>query len=528
MSTSEHAGLSPEADGRFAQVWLLVTAAMSGAVVMAVELLGARMLSVVYGGSLVVWAAMISVTLLSLAAGYFLGGWIADRRPGPILLYCLLLAGALLVLVSPHARFVLRACQAAMGVRGGALASSIALFMLPLGLLGMNGPYVIRLLSKGQRTVGVTAGSVYAISTLGSVAGTLLTGLWLVPSFGVAAGFRITATVMILTVLVGLAERLRLRAAAAAPALAAALLMPSPRLGLGDVYAAPDGERVEVIGVRDSAYGQITVLAKGDYNLLVVDGVVQTGVPRALARLQRGECLAANYFQELLPYMVDDAEGQRVLVVGLAGGMTATLLREKYGMDVFSVDLDPTIIEVARAHFGFEGPAVATDGRLYLETCDQKYDCCVIDTYSGDVFPFHLSTIEAFEAARGVLKPGGVLCVNVIASPTGKAFACIVKTIAEVFTHVLAIGGEDGDDVQTITVFASCREIEFNGGWLDYTGDFTGIDPIGDAIERLTLDVDMEAGIRLTDDYNPIDFLRAEEAVRWRARTRQNVGAAAL
>jgi len=84
------------APGRAASAWLLAAAILNGAVIMAVELLGARMLSPVFGGSLTVWAAMISVTMLSLAVGYFAGGWLADRRPRPALVAGLLLAAAAL------------------------------------------------------------------------------------------------------------------------------------------------------------------------------------------------------------------------------------------------------------------------------------------------------------------------------------------------------------------------------------------------------------------------------------------------
>jgi hypothetical protein len=134
---------------RLASTWLLVTAAVMGAVVMAVELLGARLLGVAYGGSLAVWAAMIAVTLLSLSIGYFAGGWAADRRPHPGVLYGILLVAAALVILCPHTRFVLKACHDAMGIQGGALASSAIVFSLPLGLMGVTGPFVIRLLCAG-------------------------------------------------------------------------------------------------------------------------------------------------------------------------------------------------------------------------------------------------------------------------------------------------------------------------------------------------------------------------------------------
>lgn len=512
---------------RLTSFCLVVAAVVCGAVVMSVELLGARMLSVAYGGSLTVWAAMISVTLLSLAVGYFLGGWLADKYPRPALLgACLVVTGVLLV-ICPHTDFVLRGCYRAMGLRGGALASSAAIFFLPLGLMGMVSPFVIRMLCAGSggKRVGMTAGSVYAISTVGSVLGTLLTGLWMIPAFGTAAGFRTAAVAVAVVGAVLIVAGLGLKGSPGFAAALALAFVPGPAARVGEEYTAPDGGRVKVLAVRESAHGHITVLEKGDYRLLVVNGIVQTGVP---LRFRKGQELKKNrYFQELLPYMVDDPRRANALIIGLAGGMTASILMV-HEMDVDSVDIDPEIIEVAREYFRFSGKATAADGRRFLEDCRKKYDFCVIDTYSGDVFPFHLASKEAFAAAKKVLKPRGVLAMNYIGSPKGKAFACLYLTVGKVFKHLLAIRGEEGDDVQTITLFASDRQIRFNRRWQDDAIDFIGStrpDPVIMDIQRLTVAPPAPQGaFVLTDDHNPIDFLRAEEALRWRERTVQNIG----
>jgi spermidine synthase len=494
---------------------------------MAVELLGARLLSVAFGGSLSVWAGMISVTLLSLAIGYYLGGRLADRWPRPALLYAMLLTAALLVALCPFARPVLKPCYYAFGLQWGAVTSSAAIFFLPLLLLGMTGPFIIRLLSEGGRGVGTMAGCVYAVSTLGSVAGTLLSGLWLIPAWGTTPSFQAAGIAMAGVAGVGLVLGAGRRGAAALPVLAALALLPAPRNLEGLAYRAPDGDAVQVVAERDSAYGHMVVLHKGKYRLLVVNGIVQTGVPDNLARLEKGQLLLTQYYQELIPYLVDDPAKARVLVIGLAGGMTASLL-QRYGMDPDCVDIDAGVIDLARRHFGFTGRARAADGRQFLETCDQRYDFCVMDTYSGDVFPFQLATKEAFESVRRVLNPNGTLVMNYIGAPGGPAFAALVRTVREVFPETLAIRGENSGDVQTITLFASARRIEFNNGWLDHLGGFSGVDPVSQAISRLTVAPQLAGAPVLTDERNPIDLLRGDEARRWRARTLENIGAQAI
>jgi MFS family permease len=517
---------------RLIRIWLVFTAIACGAVVMAVELLGARMLSVGYGGSLAVWAAMISVTLISLAAGYFIGGALADRRPKPWLLMLVVTAASGLVAASPHARPILRICYNALGLRWGALASSALVFLLPLVLFGMVSPFVIRVLSDRGKAVGLTAGGIYALSTVGSVIGTLVTGLWVVPEFGVEAGFRwvalITAGVGVLGLLLSAGWR-------SVPVLlvpAALWWLPSPESRVGRTFTAPDGSTVTIEAVRDSSHGRIVVMTKGREKLLVVNGIRQTGLPPDLAFQQKGDSLRSNYFQELIPYIAEDPAKSRALLIGLAGGMTAQVLR-RHGMPMDCVDLDPEIIETAREHFGFTGEAIVADGRLYLEDTNRRYDFVVIDTYSGDVFPFYLATVEAFRAAKRVLNPGGVLVLNYIGRPGGKAFASVRRTLHEVFEHTLAIRGVDSDACQTITVFAADRDVTWHRGWMQLAVDPLApmggqTDDVTQTIQELTIPPTPDRGIVLTDDRNPVERMRSDESIEWRRRTIEDLGEAVV
>jgi len=507
---------------KISSFWLISMAAVCGAVVMAVELLGARMLSVGYGGSLSVWASMIAVTLLSLAVGYFAGGYTADRFPKPVIVGIVAVGAGIMIAISPYLRFVLKICYHTMGIQGGALASSAIIFFVPLCLLGMISPFVIKLLSEKGKGIGLTAGSVYAVSTIGSVAGTLVTGLWMIPGFGIDTCFRITALCAMIFGIIGIVLHTGLKGSPSLACIVITLLpYSSPRIG--EEYTAPDNEKTRIEAVYESPHGHITVLTKGRYRLLMVDGIVQTGIPLDLPHLVKGECLKNHYFQELIPFMVPDPSKQEVLIIGLAGGMTASVL-QKYGMKLDCVDLDPVIIEVARKWFFFTGKAEAADGRRYLESCSKQYDFCVIDTYSGDIFPFYLATIEAFTAVKKVLSERGVLVINYIGTPLGKPFRSVRATLEKVFSHTLALKGEAGDDVQTITLFASDRVITFNRGWLDYFSDFSGVDPVSEAIHRFSIPLSGTKGLILTDNYNPIDSMRAREALRWRERTAGRIG----
>lgn len=512
---------------RLAVLSLTCLAAVGGAAIMAVELLGARMLSVGYGGSLYVWAAMISVALFSLAIGYFVGGALADRFPNPALLLAILTVAGSLTAVCPHTRPILRACYRAFGLKWGALASSALVFVLPLGLLGMVSPFVVRLLGGSERHFGTTAGGVFAISTLGSVAGTLAAGLWLIPRFGTAMGFKIVSLATVVPAVVGIVARYRYRGSVALLVPMAVAIVMTPAAGVGTRYIAPDGEDAIIEAVCDSAHGRITVMTKGQYRLLLVNGIVQTAIPLSLSHMEKGYCLRNHYFQGLIPYITEAPSSANALIIGLAGGLTASVLRN-HGMQVDCVDLDPEIIELAREWFSFSGHAVAADGRRHLEDCAEDYDFCVIDTYSGDAFPFHMASEEALKAAQGVLKPKGVLVINFIGSPSGDAFASICRTVKEVFPNIRALRSEPGNDVQPLTVFASAIPIVFSRGWQPGPGDRTDLDSIDETIEQMTVVPDAKRGRVLVDAHNPIDMLVSEEALRWRQRIIDHIGEAAV
>ncbi|NDE98779.1 MAG: spermidine synthase, partial [Verrucomicrobia bacterium] len=175
--------------------FLYGTAATTGAAILVVEILGAKMLSPYVGTSHFVWTAQIAVTLISLAAGYWFGGWLVDRSQNLRRLYtCILLAGLYLCFTVPFTSKVAFWClQFPLAV--GSLLASLFLFFVPLTLLATVGPFVIRVLTSVVAGVGGTVGRLSAISTLGSVLGTVLIGYVLIPFLPNSTTMFITAGV---------------------------------------------------------------------------------------------------------------------------------------------------------------------------------------------------------------------------------------------------------------------------------------------------------------------------------------------
>ena len=165
------------------KAWLYLTVFLTGASVMVIELLGTRLIAPFYGASLYVWSSLISVTMIALAIGYFVGGHWADRAQRTGLSLIIALAALFTLLIPWATRPVLLATDP-LGLRGGAFVSSLVLFFPSLTLLGMVSPFAIKLATSQLDDVGTRSGSIYAVSTLGSVVGTLLLGFFLFPWVG--------------------------------------------------------------------------------------------------------------------------------------------------------------------------------------------------------------------------------------------------------------------------------------------------------------------------------------------------------
>lgn len=167
----------------FSQIVLYFTVFITGAAVMIIELLGTRLIAPFYGASLYVWSSLISVAMIALSIGYFAGGRCADRANKYGVSLIIALAGLLTLLIPWFSRPVLLATDP-LGLRSGAFISAFVLFSPSLTLLGMVSPFIIKMSTACIENVGSSAGSVYAVGTIGSVIGTLTLGFFLFPWVG--------------------------------------------------------------------------------------------------------------------------------------------------------------------------------------------------------------------------------------------------------------------------------------------------------------------------------------------------------
>jgi spermidine synthase len=429
---------------------------VAGMSTLAVEFTASRLLQTVYGTSNLVWANVIGLVLLSLTAGYFIGGRLADRRPRATVFYGLVaVAGFCAVFFLMLTGAVLREAASALAIMNvGAIAGSLLLVVLalvvPVTLLGCLSPFAIRLAVRDVAEAGRISGRIYAISTLGSLLGTYLPVLVVIP----VAGSRLTAvlfgSLLLLIGLVGLwrtgaGRRVKL-AALALPI----LLLPFIAVWLRGGLKSYDGQLYET----ESAYNYIQVVRQDDCNyLLLNEGQAYHSFYCDGGRVPSisvwSIMLAAPYFN------VAPRSPERMAVVGLAAGTIPKQFTQVFGpIPIDGIELDPAIIDAGRRYFALNEPnirAIAGDGRYVLAGLPGPYDIITIDAYKVPYIPWHMTTREFFVEVSERLSETGVVAVNVGRVPGNRRLVDAVgATLLEVFPTVHAI--DVPDTLNTILV----------------------------------------------------------------------------
>lgn len=494
---SKSGGKPNKAAGIQQPLVLYATSIICGAILMALEVIGGRLLSPYFGSSVYVWGSIITVFLVALSVGYLLGGIAADKRPSGALLAAYIAVSGLLILPIPLLVFPLVKFTFTAGLGNlGALVVGMLLFFLPSLGLGMVSPYIVKLGTRETSRLGNYVGRFYAVSTLGSILGTLATTFLLIPSYGVRSIiFALGILLVVLAVILLILMRLLPQGIFAVCLLLAAvygLVLPHP-------VTADDFQYRHLIHQKDSMYNNISVKDEGNYRYLMFDDIDQSAVNKN------------DPDEHVWPYtrlMVEASEKYRpeatdFLAIGVGGGIVVRdLLAKKDRISFDAVDIDPEVIRIAHDYFGMPRDsrlqATAADGRVFLRDKKSRYDIIMIDAYDRLSIPYHLTTREFFEEVADSLKPGGIVMFNVIGAVEGNyspLFKSFWKTTKLVFPETLLFQTETTvpEQMDNLVIIAAKEA-------LPPPGQLAGLTEYGST-------VDLSEAVILTDDYAPVEAL---------------------
>lgn len=512
---------------------LPATVFLTGASVLIVEILAVRVLSPYYGNTIFTVSSVISVILLALSAGYYVGGRMADRNPSLQRFFGIILAsGLLLLLLQFIGTLALPRLGEALSLEAGPLVSSALLFLLPALLLGMLSPYAVKLQSVAfpDQGIGSAAGVIFFWSTVGSITGSLAAGFVLIPRFGIHEILIANAIALFALGFVPLAW-LRARASR----LAASVVMLALIVGASSFVQPPTETSPDetIVYVKDGVYQKITVY-EGPYY----------GRPTRFLLLDRSESgamfldnddpaeLVYDYTKYYSLYKLFTPRVERALVLG--GGaysIPKALVSELPNAVVDVAEIEPSFFDLSKQYFRVEeSPRLRNyiqDGRRFLQDADDQYDLIFGDVYySYFSVPPHFTTVEFFELAKARLRPGGVFIANMIGDLSRRQPSLIMaelKTFQSVFpnSYYFAVDSPAiADLLQNVTLVGYNGDARF-----DLSPSTLARHP--DELIRLLpykrLDVDRRFELSpyplLTDNFSPVEYLTARALQRSLNRT---------
>jgi spermidine synthase len=403
---------APTAGG---QVRLHLVVFCVGVSTLGAEIAAARLLAPFFGASTIVWANTIGTVLVALSIGYWLGGSIGDRRPRFEDLCRWVLLGACLVaavplVAQPFLSVSVRAFdEIDVGAALGSLVGVLVLVAVPLLVLGATSPWAIRLRVASVEEAGRTAGGLYALSTAGSLLGTFLSALVLIPLLGTQRTFIALALLIAVSAASALPRRYALVPAAIAAALA---IPPGVTKGEGEGRVVEERE-------TEYQYARVLELPDGERRLELNEGQGFHSVYRP------DSVLTDNVWDGYLalPFAVLGRAPRSVAILGNGAGTTVRAYGRYFPRtEIDGVEIDPELTELGRRWFGLRDRAglrlVHADARPFLRRTDRRYEAVFVDAYRQPYIPFYLTTREFFALVRDRLVPGGAVIVNA-AHPEG-------------------------------------------------------------------------------------------------------------
>jgi len=410
---------------------------------MAVELTASRLLAPFFGTSLFVWTNIIAVIMAALAVGYWLGGKISERRPQMSVLLKIIFAGGIFCYVIPFTTeplsiYLLKDfavfTPASWLILISSFCATLVLFFIPIMLVGMTSPFLIKLLSTSHSDVGNVSGTIFAISTVGSIIGTFLPSLVFIAWVGSKRTILIFAIVLIIISAYGLARRKQYIY------LLGLLLIIGP-------FIIPTALRPEesTILETESVYQYIQVQEQEGMNLLRYNE--GTGI-QSIFHPDKFTTGHAYFDMMAASPALFEADNLRVLNIGLAGGTAVRSMTHLFegikNITIDGVEIDAKVIEIAEDHFDLNLENLTihiADGRVFTRLTKEKYELVLIDAYSNQVYiPWHLTTDEFFKEVEAVMYDDAIMAINLNAtSVESDLYQAVSNTIANNFEYVFSM-----------------------------------------------------------------------------------------
>ena len=488
--------------------------------VMVIELVAARILAPYIGVSLYTWTSIIGTILASIALGNYIGGKIGDKYTSHLVLVAIFLAGALGTIgILPATKAVAAGNWFSnLPIMLNFTLKTCFIFAVPALVLSMVSPLAIKLTLTDLKQTGGIVGTIYAVSTIGAIVGTFMTGFYFILWFGVSMIIWLVAGVLLITGVIvwfswEVPDRWKFSLKNFTVWLVVIVVI------LAGVLLFQLRDRWQVAYTKESNYYSIQVIdyPGGKMKELQLDNVHHALViPDEPTNLQ---FMYLKAFADIVGYVNVGGLPLRTLHLGGGGYTFPRYLEAVYaGSSNHVVEIDPVVTDVAYEELGLprdtDIKTYNLDARQFLiqHPGEPKYNLIIGDVFSSLSTPYHLTTYEFDKLVKNSMEPDGVYLVNIIDDYVqGRYTASIIRTLLHTFNNVYLFSMQSNWNyagLSNYVIAATDRDIDLNGlkKYSTNNGGFVANahDPIG-LMEYLT----EKRAILMTDDHVPTDILLA-------------------
>ncbi|MDC9722258.1 MAG: fused MFS/spermidine synthase [Urechidicola sp.] len=374
------------------------------------------------------------------------------------------------------------------------LVGSVVLFSIPSFLLALISPIAIRINIKNVENSGETVGSIYAVSTIGSILGTFLSGFFFIAFLGTNQILWALSIVLFLLASINAIGTVKKYFILSISLLIGNLLssfLPNDNIDFDTDYSR--------ILISESEY------KNRDARFMAINGYVNSGM-----YLDNPTELIYEYahFYDIIDYYLPN--NKNAIMFGAGAYSYPKHFQKKFPekkLDI--VEIDPALTEIAKNHFQFTQNSATNiihqDARYFLSITNKKYDAVLYDVLTSNLIaPFHLTTLETFNSISNIMTDDGVFVMNILGDLNGVGSTFLqseIKTVKEVFPQVYVFNalGKDFEGISNhmIVGLKKKSDIEIpNSGYFFDT-----------YFKYLISSVNIEQGIIFTDNYAPANYL---------------------
>ena len=489
---------------KIARKKFFILAFFTGFSMMVMELIASRILAPIVGTSVYTWTSVISIILLGMVFGNFIGGILIDKKNDPQILQTLYYLASLSILTIPViSKLIPPVILLEKPLLVIILAATASLFMLPSILIGAIYPCIFKLEILHFSTIGLESGKLSGIWSLGSIIGTFLTGFYFIDQVGSTNTLFVTAGILFACgFLIGKNRY-------------STLFLFLPPLFYTLTQSAINFSNANVLYEDESQYYKIRVVEKKQPNA----SVQYLFLDMDTHSIESSGATINTYVNIPPVFSLIKNEIRSVLVLGGGSLSISAHFKKSYPeSEITTIEIDKKVTDVARKFFRKNesfGNTIVADGRIFLATSEKKYDVIFSDAYNSFVsIPPHMATLEFNQIVKSKLSNNGVYAVNFISGLKGEQsyfFQSMLKTFRETFpTHFIFHYGANSDAIQNI-VLIGVKDEGYNDVRLQekllkkedlaYFRD--------KLIERPDLFISESRSPILTDDYAPVEMLMA-------------------